>query len=96
MSKEFWIAYLACSAGVVIGILLPILRALLPKPLGDRGFREAVKPYLVVGIFAVLTALLLVAFVPDIIGNWKAALLAGYTWESTLEKIGTRPVQNGT
>ena len=84
--------YLLCVAGIVVSIVLPILKGLLPKPLGvdaaDRTtFWNFAKPYLIVGLFSLLTGVLIVAFTWGTINDWRAALLAGYAWDSTLQKI---------
>ena len=86
--------YLWCVLGILISILLPILRALLPKPptvQGSRGivstFWTHAKPYLVVGLFSFLSGFLIVAFTWGTLNDWRAALLAGYAWDSTLQKI---------
>ncbi len=99
MSKAILIPYLGCVIGIVISIVLPILRALLPKPPAPPGAAAAspkflvalwnyAKPYLVVGAFSLLTAFLIVALTGDTISGFKAGLLAGYLWDSTLQKLG--------
>jgi hypothetical protein len=83
--------YLLVAAGIAVSILIPILRRLLPKPgpAGVAGFWKKIKPYFVVGVFSLLTAILIVAFLGDSLQDWRAAILAGYTWDSTLQKVGT-------
>ena len=90
--------YLLCALGIVISIVLPILRKALPivQPTG-LGAGERVgpsipaliwavaKPYLIVGLFSLLTALLIVVFIPGL--DARAALLAGYAWDSTIQKL---------
>jgi hypothetical protein len=44
-------------------------------------------PYALLGLASLLTALLIVAFVGDQLTNFKAALLAGYAWDSTLQNL---------
>ena len=96
MSKAILITYLGCVIGIAISIVLPILRALLPKPPGAAAaspkFLVALwnyaKPYLVVGAFSLLTAFLIIALTGDTISGFKAGLLAGYLWDSTLQKLG--------
>lgn len=90
-------AYLWCVVGIVVSIVLPILRTLLPrapdanKQGDEKGFAavlwEAAKPYVVVGLFSLLTGLLIVAFTWGTLQDWRAALLAGYAWDSTLQKL---------
>jgi hypothetical protein len=90
----FALAYLTVALGIVISVVLPILRQFLPKPPIIGGVaavdqtRTVVKQYLVLGIFSLLTALVIMAFASSLLDTWKAALLAGYAWDSTLQKIG--------
>lgn len=86
--------YLSVSAGVLLSIALPILRALIPKPpSAAAGVTSAVwaelRPFVVVAAFSLLTAILVVAFAGDAFHSWKwyQALLAGYAWDSTLQKV---------
>lgn len=93
--------YLITALGIVISIMLPILRRFLPKvpilrrllpkgaPAGVEGVWDKMKPYVLVGVFSLLTALLIVAFVGDALQDWRVAILAGYAWDSTLQKIAT-------
>ena len=83
--------YLFASLGVLISIVLSILRALLPQP-PKQGLVEAkttkdiIKPYLITGLFSLISGILIYAgFVEEI--EPKAAILAGYAWDSTLQKI---------
>lgn len=83
--------YLYCVAGIIVSIVLPILKGLLPKPAGvatgATAFWDFAKPYLIVGLFSLITGLLIVAFTGDTLTDWRAAVLAGYAWDSTLQKI---------
>jgi hypothetical protein len=85
--------YSWCVLGILISILLPILRGLLPKPAVQGAsdslstFWTYAKPYVVVGLFSLLTGFLIVAFTWGTLYDWRAALLAGYAWDSTLQKI---------
>lgn len=88
--------YLYCVLGILISIVLPILRALLPRPApGDADstrslvseFWVQARPYLAVGLFSLLTGLLIVALTWETLADWRAALLAGYAWDSTLQKL---------
>ena len=82
-------------------IVLPILRGLLPKPPAPPVAAAApptflstlwnhAKPYLIVGVFSLLTGILIVAFTYGTLKDWRAAMLAGYAWDSTLQKL-TKP-----
>jgi hypothetical protein len=92
--------YYWCVLGIVISIVLPIIRKMLPGPpvvgaaAAPPAFLSALwehaKPYLVVGLFSLLTGILIVAFTYGTLKDWRAALLAGYAWDSTLQKL-TKP-----
>ncbi len=94
MNKSL-IVYLFCALGVVVSVVLPILRkALQNSGLLNKGVRlakgvlwAAVKPYLILGLFSLVVALLLVAFLRDQLTDWRVALLAGYAADSTLQKL---------
>lgn len=96
MSREALFIYLGCVIGIVISIVLPILRALLPKPpvaaAAPPKFLVALwnyaKPYLVVGVFSLLTAFLIIMLTGDTVTTFKGGVLAGYLWDSTLQKLG--------
>ena len=86
------LAYLWVVIGVILSIALPILRALLPQAggasrIGGPSFWAAARPYLVVGAFSLLTGVLILAFSSRNLSNWSLALLAGYAWDSTLQKL---------
>ena len=93
--KELIAIYGFCALGVGISIVLPVLRQALPKPKGTTAgvsallprFWTFAKPYLATGIFSLLVALLLVAFLREQLTDWRAALLAGYAADSTLQKL---------
>lgn len=84
----FWTAYFFVALGIAISIALPILRAFIPAPppLVSAGAR----PYLAVGGLSLLTALLVVAFNNGQFASPYTALLAGYAWDSTLQKMAGR------
>lgn len=92
--------YLSVALGVIISIILPILRAMLPQPVVSTLARKesrasklwaVTKPYVVTGIFSLLVAVVIVAFLGDTIDTWQKAFLAGYTADSTLQKLTTTP-----
>lgn len=90
--------YAFCVLGILVSIVLPILKAMLPAPPVDGAAApqaltmsdlwQRAKPYLVIGAFSLLTGILIVAFTYGTLKDWRAALLAGYAWDSTLQKIG--------
>jgi hypothetical protein len=84
--------FLCAALGVLISIVLPLLRAILPKPktlqiLGDeKSFWEQANPYLVTGLFSLISGVLIWAsFGAEI--DFKSAIIAGYAWDSTLQKL---------
>ena len=86
------IIYLAVTGGIVISVILPLIRALLPKPLAALAGgikRERFRPYVATGIFSLVVAVLIVAAMGDRLDSWSTALIAGYTWDSTLQKFTT-------
>jgi hypothetical protein len=76
--------------GILVSIVLPILRQLLPKArrLGPDD-PPAWKVYLAVGLFSLLTAVIILAIARDKVPNWQwqDALLAGFAWDSMLQKV---------
>ena len=48
---------------------------------------HAIKPYIVLGLASALTAFLIVAVVGKDLADYRAAILAGYAWDSTLQKF---------
>ena len=92
VAAGFWNTYLMCAVGIAISVVLPIVRALLPKPPsglteGAAGPKETVKQYIMLGVFSLVGALLIVAVSGETLRDWRAALLAGYAWDSTLQKL---------
>ncbi len=84
--------YLSVAAGVVISVLLPLIRALLPRPpqqLRDLPSWERIRPYVATGIFSLVVALLIVAAMGSQLDSWSKALIAVYLWDSTLQKATT-------
>ena len=84
-------AYELVVLGIIVSIVLPILRRLVPIPDGGpKALQSAVRPYLVIGAVSLVAAVLVIAFAGESAKNWswQTALLAGYAWDSTLQKIG--------
>src|SRR5271155_536226 len=86
-------AYVFVVLGVLLSIALPLLRALLPKPpavaAAEAGaLWSEIRPFVVVACFSILTSVLVLAFAGDAAKSWMwhQALLAGYAWDSTLQK----------
>jgi hypothetical protein len=93
-----WDLYIWCVGGIVISVLLPVLwvsvRSYFPAKAGPAGLREdgnalwsAIKPYFLLGIASAATALLVMFALGDQVTTAKAAMLAGYAWDSTLQKL---------
>ena len=85
--------YVFCVIGIAISVILPILRKLLPNS-GKFNkfvlFWDLAKPYLIIGAFSLIVGVLVVAFAGNATEDWgwKTAVLAGYAWDSTSQKIG--------
>ena len=93
--------YIPCAGGIVLSILIPVLSKTVrdtfgpprkPAMLGERaGFFnfawQHIEPYVKLGLFSLCVALLIVAVSGDTLKTWQAALIAGYLWDSTLQKI---------
>ncbi len=88
-----WKLYGFVALGVGVSVVLPLLRAMLPRP--QTAFKEWVdfwdkaRPYVVTAAFSLVAAALLMAFVGETITTWQKALLAGYGFDSTLQKLST-------
>ncbi len=92
------IIYLSVVLGVIISIMLPIIKEMLPKPTVETLARreskaqkiwKIIKPYVITGVFSLLVAVVIVALLGDTIDTWQKAFLAGYTADSTLQKLTT-------
>ena len=95
------VTYLWCVAGIAISVLLPIIweavyryfpktqsaASAMAVPPIVIAFWRVVTPYLLLGLASCLTALLIVAALGDTLKDYRAALLAGYAWDSTLQKL---------
>jgi len=92
--EDIW-TYIYIFGGILISFLLPVLQKEIPTQkntmtLRERAalrWKEVVIPYFAIMLFSALTALLLLAFFEQPITDWRAALLAGYAWDSTIQKI---------
>jgi len=93
--------YLWCVVGIVVSVLLPIIweavsryfprsqsaaPAMAVPPVVVASWRVTM-PYLLLGAASSLTALLIVAALGDMLKDYRAALLAGYAWDSALQKL---------
>ena len=85
---------------VLLPIVWEAVRRYFPKPvvMGQMearyeaavlaiAFWRIVAPYLILGIASLVTALLIVALGGETLRDYRAALLAGYAWDSTLQKF---------
>lgn len=90
------IIYLSVAGGIVISVLLPLIRALLPKPpkaLAGGTWWPRIRPYVATGIFSLIVAMLIVAAMGKSLDSWSTALIAGYAWDSTLQKLTTGNIE---
>lgn len=93
------IIYGWCVLGIVISVILPILRQSLPTSTtmqimnqgpevsGLKRFWRVAWPFLALGLFSALSAFLIVASFGNNLKDYRAALLAGYAWDSTIQKL---------
>jgi hypothetical protein len=96
----------AAAGGVATSILLPVMIRTLraefsaASPAGKNSSWikrvvvaawPVIRKYLILLIFSLVTALLIVAVLGDSITGWRAAFVAGYAWDSTIQKITQRP-----
>lgn len=85
------IIYLSLVLGIVISLVLPLIRAMLPKPpqaLASGELWEVIRPYVATAVFSAVVGLLLMAMLPDLC-EWNEVLIYGYLWASTLQKATT-------
>ena len=99
MALTFWEAYGPCAGGVILSALIPSLSRSVRQYFvlgGPAGVARShllkvvwknVKPYATLGAFSLAVSILIVAFLGDKLTSWQTALLAGYLWDSTLQKI---------
>lgn len=101
---NFWQVYIACAGGVVLSIAIPVLAKAVrqqfnvggPAELGGilllvRTIWQRLRPYAILAAFSLAVSLLIVAFLGENLRTWQLALLAGYAWDSTLQKIVGKP-----
>ena len=84
-----WELYPYVVLGILISVVLPILRGYLPKPMKSiDGDKPLWKVYLGTGLFSLLAAVVIMALAGDAIKTWnrQTALLAGFAWDSLLQK----------
>jgi hypothetical protein len=90
--------YFATAVGVLVSVVLPLIRPLLPKPdaterLTAPSFWKVVSPYLATGLFSLVVACLITAYVNSTgqsFENIYSAFIAGYLADSTLQKLSFR------
>ncbi len=89
--------YLYVIVGIIISVVLPILRKAIPVPPKESRYVsykfaerlwDIARPYLMLGIFSALAAIIIVASLGETLVDWKAAVLAGFAWDSLLQKAG--------
>lgn len=96
---NFLNAYLACAAGVLLSALIPSLAATVrqyfsagtPAALEQLALAKllwhATRPYIILAAFSLAVSVLIIAFLGNQLATWQSALIAGYLWDSTLQKI---------
>ncbi len=93
---DFLFIYSIVALGVFISFILPVLKLYAIKPPGEKlseekssfaRFRQVAGPYVVTAIFSLVLGLLIVAATQETLTDWRAALLAGYAGDSTIQKF---------
>lgn len=91
---------LLCAVGVMISILIPLLRKSteIGTPAGVGNLLTTIwnvlKPYLRWAALSILVSVIVVAGYYATSGaalNWWTAILIGYGWDSTLQKLTGKP-----
>jgi len=90
---SFLQVYGVVAGGIGLSFILPVIRkaldAYFPKIANkSNSLPDVFRKFGLLAIFSLLTALLILAFIPGTSEmDWRAALLAGYAWDSTLQKF---------
>jgi hypothetical protein len=84
--------YLWVALGVALSVIIPIVWGALRKNgiATESWIRRALqvaRPYALIGVFSLLVSVIIVAVGGDMLDRWQAAVLAGYAWDSTLQKL---------
>ena len=83
--------YLIVVAGILISVALPILRKYFPQrdaQIIGRNFWRVARPYVAVGAFSLLMAVVVVASLEDVLSlDWKVALITGIGWDSIWQRV---------
>ena len=90
-----FIVFLWIVVGVLLSVIVPVaVRTLRPKTeaegLADNSFFNTLKPYLKYGFASVVVGfltLVVVKYTGGQFSSWPQALMAGYLWDSTIQKI---------
>lgn len=92
---ESLVDWLWICAGVAISVVLPLVSAYVRSVFSPTAAGIELKKYGAMLLFSALTSILVLAVFratkPDEQILWYAALLGGYGWEATLEKVGFGP-----
>ncbi len=89
-----WLVFLTVALGVFVAVLYPVLYGYIKNefpPRGKPGLPPWLKKYAALFAFSLVTALIVLAAYKSTnpgtqIGFW-AALLMGFGWEATVEKL---------
>ena len=91
--SENFVDWLWIALGVLIAVVWPWLRRKVASIVGweTASAGQDVRKAAILLAFAAVTAILVLAIYrsakPDAVILWYAALLAGFGWESTIEKV---------
>lgn len=92
-------AYLGICLGVILAVVYPVLRGFVtkafPPATAAPGLPPWLKKYLALGAFSLLVGLVVLAaweqVNPGIVPSFLTAVLLGFAWESTIEKLVRTP-----
>lgn len=94
------VAYLGICLGVILAVVYPVLRGVItkafPGPTASPGFVPPwLKKYLALGALSLIAGLLVLAIWaqanPGVVPSFLTAVLLGFAWESTVEKVIRTP-----
>ncbi|MCX5799949.1 MAG: hypothetical protein NTX17_00970 [Candidatus Eisenbacteria bacterium] len=89
VSEEFKKTYGPTTPGSSLQPKKPPLTRRMAKVL--RAVWPHVGPYAKLSVFSLAVALVIVAVGGKMLADWRHALIAGYLWDSTLQKITGKP-----
>jgi len=91
--SQYVISYLCCVLGIIFSVIIPIAVQALQEVKRAESTQgnfniiwEVAKPYLRIGIASIIIGVVIYIFLADTLKDPRIAFIAGYTWDSTLQK----------